>query len=124
MGGSGDITRLRNQELLRELAAFHGDVRSEFEDQVESMGFLLQLRRLETPHGLGVISPRVLRGGDGTWNPNGRALDALIANREFAATLALRTMLEVNRAYLYRRLDSAIARILHIVDQDPAVRAR
>jgi hypothetical protein len=116
MVASGDITRLKDQHLLRQLASFSGDIRGEFEDQDESMRLVLELRRLQAPHGLDAFDPVLLNELEVLWTPSSSALSAMVADPRFAVFLATRTRLEMNRAELYERLDEAIASMLAAID--------
>jgi len=124
MVNSGDVTRLRSQELLRELASFAGDLNADFEDQVESMDLLAEMRRIQMQYGLDIYSRGFWKdlGLSGAPSPTPSAVAAIIRDPRYAHLVAIRTLLETNRLEYYERLEGSMARMLRLLDQELALR--
>jgi hypothetical protein len=122
MVSSGDVTRLRNQELLRELAAFAGDLDAEFEDQDESMSLLAEMRRVVMDYGLDVLS-RQRQGRIGlSGSASAQAVAAVLNNQRYAHLVALRTWMETIRLAYLEGLSDSMMRIRTLLEAELAMR--
>jgi hypothetical protein len=118
MVSSGDVTRLRSRPLIQELASFSGDLDPEFEDQVESMDLLGEMRRIQMQYGLAAF-PRGFRENRGLEGDASReAMAELIRDPRLAYLVALRGALESGRLQLYERLEEGMNRMLELLDRE------
>ena len=108
MVNSGDITRVNDEMLLRELAKFFGEVRAGFEDHEESMALLLDLRRRLADHGLALLSTNLRDALELPGSPTQAAAANVIQDPHFMNLLAYRTRLEMNRVARYQRFRNTI----------------
>ena len=122
MVSSGDVTRLGNQELLRALASFFGDVKAGFEDEVASMDLLAELRRATMGHGLGVVNEVILDEVGTQFPASQAAVGAVVADPVYANLTANRIFLEINRLEYYERLQASIVTMLSLLDAELAFR--
>jgi hypothetical protein len=118
MVSSGDVTRLRSRSLIQELASFSGDLDVEFEDQVESMDLLGEMRRIQMEYGLAVFPRRFRenRGLQGDASPE--VMAELLRDPRLAYLVAFRGGLESVRLQLYERLEEAMNRMLELLDRE------
>lgn len=115
MVNSGDIRRVTNVQLLRELAKFSGDVSAGFEDHNESVAHMLEMKNLLAGHGLTGLSSS-LRGVLGVpGSPPQSTMDQVLQDRYFMYLLAHRTRLEMNRVARYDHLMATIERALQLI---------
>ena len=122
MVNSGDVTRLQSRELMRELASFSGDLNAEFEDQVESMELLAEMRRIQMEYGLGIFSP-TLREDIGFGGATSTSdVEVVIRDPRYAHLVAIRTLMEKNRLDYYERLAGAMVRMLSLLEVELAER--
>ena len=105
MLSTGDVALIKNKDLIRNLAEFHAEVSSGFEDQIESMDLLNELNKAISKYAFSLRNERLrdyiglksrgqLKGGDPLDVASIRKLEQEHAFFDLAAK---RLVLEVNR---------------------------
>ena len=116
MVSSGDVTRLSNQELVGELAAFSADVEAGFEDEPVSSELLVEMIRVMSELGADILMP-------GSFNRLGLEQDDRVPpsayrKPEFETALAFRTALEKNRLRDYGLYAAQISEIIELLEAE------
>jgi len=115
MLGSGDVTRLTNQELAAALATFNADLDAGFEDENESRDMALEMLRAVAHLGTAVFTAE---GRSQLGLPPRVVPVAEFNNPAFVQALAGRTFLESNRLEYYERLSAQLDHILRLLEAE------
>jgi hypothetical protein len=115
---SGDMRRIPNPDLLRRLAAFHGELSAGFEDHQNSVNLQHSIEVQLSPY-VADVAPWRAYVGLPEVDPT-RAAAVLMSDKSFKGLLFLKLTMEQNRLDRHQNLAAAVDSMLALVEQELA----
>ena len=115
---SGDMRRIPNPNLLRRLAAFHGELSAGFEDHENSVNLQHSIEVQMSPY-IADVAPWRTEVGLPEVDP-ARAARVLVSDKSLEGLLFLKVIFEQNRLGRYQELAAAVDSMLVLVEEELA----